>query len=1126
MPDRDNSTNASAPPPKDGQSWQHRAELERTLLERLRSPSESEIPRRKGTGPCAASFAQSRLWYMDQLEPGLPLYHMQSAYRLHRPPDVAALERSVNEIIHRHEVLRTTFIAPEGQPLQVVAPELIVPLTLVDLSGVPDAQSSLQALAREHVRRPFDLARGPLLRLTLLRLRPEEHILLLAMHHIVSDGWSMNVFAHELSTLYGAFSRGQPSPLPPLPVQYADFSLWQRSKLQGQPLQDQLDFWKKHLSGAPAAIDLPTDRPRPAQPSYNGVRLMNSLPSSVIAAVQSFATQQRVTPFMVFLAAFAVVLQRYTGQDDLVIGTPIANRTHVDLEGLIGFFINTLPIRLDLSGNPTFRELLTGVRDVALDAYEHQDMPFEKLVEELQPQRDLSLPPLFQVLFQLLNLPETPLQLAGLTLERMHVDSGIASLDLAFSLSPNTDPPELTADYSTDLFDRPIVQGLVAHYLSLLEAAITRPQERIRYLPLLTPAERQQILVQWNRTPLPGAAQPGIFHDRCLHHLFEASARRVPDAVALFSDRHQYTYSQVNSRANILAHELIRRGVGPEVPVGIFIDHHPAAIIGLLAILKAGGAYVPLNPDHPAERLSFMIRDTALRCALTLPGTAHRLPATGVEHIDIDLDQQEPPDEDAANPTSSVTPDHLAYIIYTSGSTGVPRGVLIPHRGVANLIAWGVTANDLAPGCRMAEVVSIGFDAATFHTLMALAGGAAVYMADEETALQPAALTDAMLRHRITHIGIATSLMAALPALDLPELRAINTGGEACSADVVRRWAPGRHFFNQYGPTEASIMATAAECSPDGTKPPIGRPIANTRAYILDRYLQPVPVGVTGELYLAGIGLSRGYLNQPGLTAERFIPDPFSPEPGARMYRTGDLARYLPDGNIDFLGRTDFQVKIHGFRVEPGEAEAILQHHPAVHEAIVIARQDQPGAMRLVAYVVLQPQQTTTPAELQDHLRQVLPYYMLPSAVVALDSMPLTSSGKVDRRALPAPSETASAARPSFVAPRTATESHIAAVWKQILSVEQVGAQDNFFDLGGHSLLAMRAIAMVEKQVGVRLSPRDLMFQTLAQLAALCDERVAQQSSDKASRPGAAGSEPGARSGLRQAIKRLLGNRS
>jgi amino acid adenylation domain-containing protein len=1124
MPDRDNSNNPSASRPGDGQDWQQRAELERDLLERLQAPDKSGIPRRRGTGPCLASFAQSRLWYMDQLEPGLPLYHMQSTYRIRGPLDVTALERSVNEIIRRHEVLRTTFIAPEGQPLQVVAAELTLPVTLVDLSTVPDAESSIQALAREHVRRQFDLARGPLLRLTLLRLGPEEHLLLLAMHHIVSDGWSMNVFAHEISALYDAFVHGQPSPLPPLPIQYADFSLWQRSALQGQPLQDQLGFWKERLAGAPVVLDLPTDRPRPAQPSYNGVRLTHPLSAQVTNVVQTLATQQRVTPFMVFLAAFAIVLQRYSGQDDVVIGTPIANRTHVDLEGLIGFFINTLPIRLDLSGNPTFRELLGRVRDVALDAYEHQDMPFEKLVEELQPQRDVSLPPLFQVLFQLLNLPETPLRLAGATLERIHVDSGIAALELAISLSPNLEPPELTADYSTDLFDGAIVQRLVEHYLALLRAAIARPDEHIGYLPLLTPAERQRIVVEWNRAVPPGAGPAPLSHDRCLHQLFEEHAQRNPDAIALIFEQRQFTYREVNARANALAHDLIRRGVAPEVPAGIFIDHHPAAIVALLAILKAGGAYVPLNPDHPAERLAFILRDTGLRCVLTLPGTAHRLPPAGIEHIDIDLDEPEPTGDIAANPTSTVHPDHLAYIIYTSGSTGVPRGVLVPHRGVANLVAWGVAANDLTPDCRMAEVVSLSFDAAAFHLLMALAAGAAVYVASEETTLSPPALAEAMLQNAATHLGIATSLLAALPTVDLPELRAINTGGEACPAELVQRWAPGRRFFNHYGPTEASIMATAAECNPDGTKPSIGRPIPNTQAYILDRYLQPVPVGVTGELYLAGVGLSRGYLNQPDLTAERFIPDPFSAGPGARMYRTGDLARYLPDGNIDFLGRTDFQVKIRGFRVEPGETEAVLRRHPAVHEAIVIARQDQPGDVRLTAYAVLHQQQTATPAELQEHLRRVLPYYMVPTAVVLLESMPLTSSGKVDRRALPTPAEGAAPGRPSFVAPQTTSESHIAAIWKQVLDLEQVGVQDNFFDLGGHSLLAMRAIALIEKQLGVRLSPRDLMFQTLAQLAALCDERLAQQPKDKAPLPS--GTQPGARGGIRQAIKRLLGNRS
>jgi amino acid adenylation domain-containing protein len=1071
-----------------------------------------------------ASFAQSRLWYIDQLEPGVPLYNMQSGYSIRGPLVVPVLERSVNEVIRRHEVLRTTFVAPEGQPSQVIAPDLTVPLAVVYLTGLPGAESSaVQALAREHVGRPFDLSQGPLLRVTLLRLAPEQHVLLLAMHHIVSDGWSMDIVARELSVLYNAFLQGKPSPLPELSIQYADFSQWQRSLLQGRALQDQLHFWKDQLSGAPPALDLPTDRARPTQPSYNGRRVTHPLPPSLITAAQALCAQQHATPFMVFLAAFAVVLQRHTGEDDLVIGTPIANRTHADLEGLIGLLVNTLPIRLDLSRNPTFRELLGRVREVVLNAYDHQDLPFERLVEELQPPRDLTRHPVFQVLYQLVPEPETPLCLTGAAVQRLAVESDIARLDLALYVLFGDEPPKITANYSTDLFDHATVQSFLQHYQTVLEASLATPDERIGHLPLLSAAERQQMLVAWNRTQQD-------YPQQCLHEMFEQQVLRSPTALAVTFEDHSLTYAELNAQANRLARQLRSLGVGPESLVGICMERSLELVVSVLGILKAGGAYVPLDPESPPDRLAFMLTDAKVRWLVTQEKLIPHLPrsASDIAMLRWDANGALTPDQprpdhlsqagnEGMNLDCNTSPDNLAYVVYTSGSSGRPKAVLTAHRGAVNYLSFYVDAYGLGPADIVLQLPPLSFDPAVRDLIGPLTFGGQVVMVRTDDLRDPPTLLRLINEKHITClpslvVTLLSSLLDAATAegTQTESLRLILTTGEPLPADLLRKIPTvlGQQVsvVNQYGPTEntqASTFYRAVPGSADGSTVPIGRPIPNVSIHLLDPEGNPVPIGLHGEIYIGGVGISRGYLNHPDPTAAKFLPDPFSDQPGARLYRTGDLACRLPDGNLRFLGRTDHQVKVRGNRVELGEVEAVLREHPGVRQAVVMLREDRPGDARLIAYAVLHPHSTATPAQLQEHLRQLLPSYMLPSIIVLLQSLPLTSSGKVDRLALPAPSTTAAPASLSLVAPRTRAEAAIAEIWQELLDLDQVGAHDNFFDLGGHSLLAMQAISLVKKRLGLRLGPRDLMYQTLAQLAASCDQAPGERQAMSIGRPAA-----------------------
>jgi amino acid adenylation domain-containing protein len=1016
-------------------------------------------------GELLLSFAQARLWFLEQLEPGSGAYNIPAAVRLTGSLDVATLEQSLNEIVQRHEALRTTFRMVSGEPIQVIAPVKALTLQLVDLRDLPEAtqEAQVERLATESAQQPFDLAMGPLLRATLLHLGEAEHVLLLTMHHIVSDGWSMGVLIRELAALYEAFSTGKPSPLPQLPIQYADFAHWQRQWLQGEVLAAQLSYWQQQLAGSQTVLELPTDRPRPAVQTFRGATQFLALPAPLSQKLKTLSQRSGVTLFMTILAAFQTLLYRYTGQEDICIGSPIANRNRSETEDLIGFFVNTLVLRTDMSENPSFQELLGRVREVALGAYAHQDLPFEQLVEALQPERNLSHQPLFQVMFVLQNAPMSALELPSLTISSLEMESSTAKFDLTMSMEDSEQGLVGSLEYNTDLFDTATISRMLEHFQTLLEGIVANPEQRLSDLPILTQPERQQLLVEWNDT------QTEYPKDVCIHQLFEAQVQQTPNAVALVFQNQQLTYHELNIRANLLAHHLQALGVKPEVLVGICVERSLEMVVGLLGILKAGGAYVPLDPDYPSDRLAYMLADSQVPVLLTQEKLMSGLSEHQARMVCLDRDWGVTLTESEENPVSGVKPENLAYVIYTSGSTGKPKGVLVTHQGLCNLGSAQIRLFDLHSDSRVLQFASFSFDASIWEIVMALCSGAMLCLGTRESLLPGPTLMQFLLEYAITHMTLPPSALATLPIEELPALQNIIVAGEACSTGLVGQWSKGRRFFNAYGPTESTVCGTVYECPNGSHKLPIGRPIINTQVYILDPHLQPVPVGVPGELYIGGAGLARGYLNRPELTREKFICNPFSDEPGARLYKTGDLARYLPDGNIEFLGRLDHQVKIRGFRIELGEIEAVLGQHPAVDEAVVVVREDVPGNKRLVAYVVVNQTSAPTVSQLHQFLKQKLPEYMIPSAIVKLEALPLTPNGKVDRRALLATDTARPELQSAFVAPRDTLELQLAQIWEDVLNVRPIGVTDNFFTLGGHSLLAVRLIALLQQQFGQNL---------------------------------------------------------
>ena len=1082
----------------------------RTLLERrlkqahLNVPTEQRIPNLANYDSVPLSFAQQRLWFLAQLEPDSPLYNIGTAVRLDGPLNLGVLRKALDTIVSRHAILRTTFVAVDGVPSQVIAKKRPAELEVIRLSQLPmsEQQEEVRRLLKERARRPFNLAADLMFRTTLLELGQEEHVLFLLMHHIASDGWSLGVLFRELSILYEAFSAGKSSPLPDPAIQYADFAAWQRQRLQGEALEKQLSYWKQQFNGFSPMSVLPTDRPRPAEQTFRGARQSFMIPATLAEELRAIARREQVTLFMTLLAAFKVFLYRYSGEDDIVVGTPIAGRNRAEVEGLIGFFVNTLVLRTGLSGDLTFRELLGRVREVALGAYAHQDLPFEKLVEELQPERDLSRNPLFQVMFALQNVPRHTLKLAGLEVSSVAVGTGTAKFDLSLSvLEEQRGGLRASLEYNTDLFDAATTERMLGHWRNLLEGVVADPEQRISELPLLTQAERHQLLVGWNET------KTDYPNDKCIHELFEAQVEQSPDAVAVVFEDKALTYGELNRRANQLAHYLRKLGVGPEARVGICVERSLEMVIGLLGILKAGGAYVPLDTTYPRERLSFMLSDARVQVLLTQRQLFESLPVHGAQIVCVDSEWEVIARGNEDNAINAVRPENLAYVVYTSGSTGAPKGVQITHGSVVNFLNSmrqrpGLTDQDI-----LVAVTTLSFDIAGLELYLPLSVGARVEILSRE-----ATSDGKQLLEKLDTSG--ATVMQATPATWRLLLEAgwrgspllkILCGGEALPRELAAQLATrGSSLWNLYGPTETTIWSAFKEVEVGRGVVTIGRPIGNTEIYILDSDLQPVPVGMSGELYIGGKGLARGYLGHSDLTAEKFVPNPFGKKAGARLYRTGDLARYCANGKIEFLGRVDHQVKVRGFRIELGEIEATLEEHPAIKAAVVAARERGPDDTRLVAYYLLnhlEPEPTVS--ELRAYVRTKLPEYMVPAAFVTLDRLPLTPSGKVDRRALPDPDGLHVAESAGYVAPRTAMEELIAKIWQELLGVERVGVHDNFFDLGGHSLLSMRVIARIERESGQRISPREILFQTLGQLAAACEERAV--SCSAASAKGVAG---------------------
>ncbi|NJN67597.1 MAG: amino acid adenylation domain-containing protein [Chloroflexaceae bacterium] len=1088
-------------------SPEKRALLEKRLAKKNIAPSRGEIPRlSRETNQFPLSFAQQRLWLLEQLAPGLPMYNMSGFARFSGPLDRQAVRQCLAAVVARHETLRTTFTTAEGLPVQVISPDLTVPIDEVDLSGPPGAsEETLVNLAVEEARQPFDLTTGPLCRIQLVCLAQDDHAVVLTMHHIISDGVSIRVLFQDAIAVYEALVRGREPQLPELPIQYADFAVWQRKWLQGERLEQPLRYWKAQLGGDLPVLQLPTDRPRPAMQTFVGARQTFGLPPVLTRALRELSQREGVTLFMVLLAAFQTLLSRSTGQEDILVGSPIANRNRSEVEPLIGFFVNTLVLRTDLSGNPTFRDLLKRVQQVALGAYAHDELPFEKLVEELQPERHMSHTPLFQVLFGLQSDPTAAVEMAGLTMHFREIDSRTSKCDLTLNMTEKTDTIEGYLEYNTDLFDDTTMTRLLRHFQAVLQGVVANPACRLADIPLLTDEERREILVGWNdtRTDYP--------NELTVHQLFERQAAQRPDAPAVSFAGQQLTYGELNERANRLAHYLRTLGVGPERFVAICLERSADLIVGILAILKAGGTYVPLDPTYPQERLAYMLEDTRATVLLTQEQLRASLPThRGVQVVSMDMDAQWEAiaRQRGENPANHTTPDHLAYVMYTSGSTGNPKGIGIPHRAI-NRLVFNTNYLDVQPDDRMAQAANASFDAATFEFWGALLHGALVVGISKDVALSPHEFAAQLREQGITTLFLTTALFNQL-AREVPDafatLRHVLFGGEAVDPrwvrEVLQKGAPAR-LLHVYGPTESTTYATwylVREVDENAPTIPIGYPLSNTTTYVLDQSMQPVPIGVTGELYLGGDGLARGYHQRPALTAERFVPDPFSRRPGARLYRTGDLVRCLPDGAIVFLGRTDHQVKIRGFRIELGEIEAALASHPAVRETVVLAREDAPGERRLVAYIVpaqvpgAESQEAVAPIpavhDLRAFLKERLPDYMIPAAFITMDALPLTPNGKVDRRKLPAPGVARPDLASSFVAPSTPVETMLASIWGEVLKLERVGVEDNFFDLGGYSLAAVQVIARVRETFQVELPLRSLFeIPTVAGLSRLIEEQ-------------------------------------
>jgi len=1039
----------------------------------------------------SVSFSQERLWFLNQLEPESVAYNSYGVHRLEGHLRVDILSQSLSEIIRRHEALRTAFSEIDGKPVQVVSPPSPFNLQIVDLQGLSEAEREERALgiAIEEAQKPFDLSKGPLFRAILVQLWAEEYLLAVIMHHIITDGWSLGIFTRELEALYKAFSDGRPSPLPELSIQYADFAHWQREWLKGKVLEDQLSYWKQKLSGDLPVLQLPTDRPRPAVQGYRGAKKWFVLSKQLTEALARLSQSRGITLFMTLLAAFEALLYRYTGQTDFAVGTPIANRTRAELEGLIGCFVNTLVLRTDLSGDPQFVGLLRKVRETALGAFAHQHMPFEKLVEVLKPVRDMSYAPLFQVMFALQNFPWVPADLQGLTLTPELTEASTSMFDLTLYMWEEEKGLSGTIEYSTDLFDDSTIERMVDHFEVLLESVTTDPDRRLSELTLLRESERHQVLVEWNDT---AAEYP---KDECFNQLFEEQVGRTPEATAVICADVSLTYKELNCRANQVANYLRRLGAQPGSIAGICTDRSIDMVVSLLGILKAGCAYMPLDPHFPADRIEFMLKDSNSGILMTQSHLQENIQGFSGEVICIDSDWDRISKEKDTNLTELPGPNDLAYVIYTSGSTGKPKGVQIPHRALVNFLYSMQKEPGLTAADTLLSVTTMSFDIFGLELYLPLLSGGRVVIAEREDTLDGSRLANLIKKHNVSVMQATPSTWRLFIESGWSGYDALKVlcGGEALPSDLVEPLLKRcKELWNLYGPTETTIWSTAYRIKSVEDPILIGSPIANTQTYILDGWLQSVPVGVVGELYIGGDGLAQGYLNRPELTEEKFIPNPFSGGAGGRIYKTGDLARYRPDGNIEYLGRVDHQVKLRGFRIELGEIESRLKEVEGVHDCVVVLREDRVGDQRLVAYYVVREGQTISVSDVRRYLQAKLPNYMVPQHFVELKSIPLTPNGKVDRdgiRLLPLETPQTDHIHVSDE-PLTKMEQTLTDIWKEVLGLDHISVHDNFFELGGYSLLSIQVVTKLERKIGFRINPGELVYQTLGQLAASLEQRT------------------------------------
>lgn len=1038
-----------------------------------------------------ASFGQERLWLMDRMAPGSAAYNLPFALRLAGRFDVPALAAALSGVVARHEALRTRFAEGERGPVQVIEPARPVPLPVADLSAA-GAEGEARRLARAEAGRPFNLARGPLVRALLVRLAPRDHVLVVTMHHVVSDDWSVGVLVRDLAALY----RGET--LPELPVQYADYAVWQRSWLTGKVLDRELDWWREVLAGAPQVLELPTDRPRPPVQSDRGATLPVALPSALARALRTLARERGATLFMVLLAGFDLLLSRWSGQDEMLVGSPVANRTPVETEGLVGFFVNALVLRGDLRGAPSFLELLERVRSASLAAYAHQEVPFDKLVDGLEGERDPSRSPLFQAAFILQNAPRGVLDLPGLDVSFPAIGTRAAKFDLSLSLTDLDGAVEGEIEYCTDLFDETTVRRHLDLFRRLLEGAAADPETPVAALPLLSPAEHHQLLREWNDTVRSDAL------DAPVHQVIREWAAVAPDAAAVAMADEIWTYGALAARVDRVARALQQMGAEPEETVGVFMDRSPDLVMAVLAILEAGSAFIPLDPAYPRDRLDFMVDDSRAVLLITRESMRTAVPPGTRSVCTIEELEGRPTtaDDPAARPSHE--PDRLAYVIYTSGSTGRPKGVEICHRGLTNLQRMQIEFFGLGPGDVVLQFASPSFDAAVWELLLPLSAGGCLLVPAPEERLPGPDLASCLARHRVLLATLPPSAVDMLSGEALPDLGTLVVAGEVCPAQVVDEWAPGRRFYNAYGPTEGTVDTTVGRCRPAAGPPGLGRPIRNATALIADRRGALLPAGVPGELCIGGALLARGYRRRPALTAESFVPRPHSDHPGERLYRTGDLARLRDDGELEFLGRIDGQIKIHGHRIETGEVAAALRDHPGVGDTAVVARPSRAGRSVLVAYFV--PQGTVPEsAALREHLQERLPRYMIPVAFVSLDELPRSPSGKLDARALPAPDLSTGSGAAQFAPPRNRLEQALAEIWRDELGLSRVGIDETFFDLGGDSLVAVRVVERMRRELDESLTVVSFFLRPtirgLAELMAAKDEPTA--GADESSTRGA-----------------------